>query len=219
MDKISSLIGCSTSEVKRVLKEKDLMEISEHVTYKIGVYKTLILGPSSRPRKAEILYAIVRLTKPYLVVETGVQCGISSAFILKALEKNGGEGMLYSIDLPDENILKTIPPDNRGYQESGWLVPRELRYKWKLILGRSQEKLVPLLEQLGEIDIFIHDSEHSYENIMWEYTIAWTYLKPGGILLSDDVNLNNAFYDFAKKEKMRPIIILHSVGGLRRYIC
>ena len=32
------------------------------------------------------------------------------------------------------------------------------------MIGKSQEVLVPLFERLGEIDAFIHDGEHSYED-------------------------------------------------------
>jgi hypothetical protein len=59
---------------------------------------------------------------------------------------------------------------------------------------------MPRAKMLGSIDIFIHDSEHSYENMMFEYMTAWDHLKEGGILLSDDTNLNKAFSDFSAKE-------------------
>ena len=42
-------------------------------------------------------------------------------------------------------------------------IPPELKQRWTLILGRSQEELPPLLERLGTIDSFMHDSEHSFE--------------------------------------------------------
>lgn len=45
---------------------------------------------------------LVRILRPTVVIETGVANGISSAFILKALDKNN-EGMLYSIDLHYRN--------------------------------------------------------------------------------------------------------------------
>lgn len=47
----------------------------------------------------ETLYTIIRIRKPDIVVETGVAQGVSSTFILQALEDNG-RGQLYSIDLP-----------------------------------------------------------------------------------------------------------------------
>jgi hypothetical protein len=78
------------------------------------------------------------------------------------------------------------------------MVPDQLRKRWTLEIGRSEEKLVPILEGLREIDIFLHDSDHSYETMMYEYKAAWPYLVKNGLLLSDDVKMNTAFVEFAK---------------------
>jgi len=48
---------------------------------------------------ARLYYLVCRALRPEVVVETGVGYGVSSAFILKALEQNGG-GILHSVDLP-----------------------------------------------------------------------------------------------------------------------
>jgi len=56
------------------------------------------------------LYIVCRLTTPKIVVETGVEHGISTSFILEALEDNN-KGFLYSVDFPPEGI------------QSGWIVP------------------------------------------------------------------------------------------------
>ena len=47
--------------------------------------------------------------------------------------------------------------------------------------------------------MFIHDSEHSYEMMMHEYSAAWKHLKKDGILGSDDINHSNVFEEFAGK--------------------
>lgn len=213
--RIADLMQVNVREVDAYLREQRLVGILNGIVQEMGEYRSLILGPSRRPHKPEILWAICRIMKPDIVVETGVQCGISSAVILQALEENG-RGFLYSIDLPDEHILNIIPASKRRGMKSGWLVSQELQYRWKLIIGRSQDKLKSLLEELGLIDIFIHDSEHTYENMAWEYETAWHFLKPGGILLSDDINLNEAFYDFAKREKGKLIRMMHTLGALRK---
>ncbi len=212
---IAKLLRCDRSSVKKILKEKKLKDIEKYVVSELGEYRRLTLGPSSKPRKPQVYYAVVRLLKPDVVVETGVQGGISSAYILQALHENG-RGMLYSIDLPDAEILKVIPPEKRRGLESGWLVPENLRTRWHLILGDAREKLPSLLQELGQIDIFIHDSEHSYHHMLWEYRIAWRYLRSGGILLSDDTNLNDAFYDFAKERRVKPVRLIGPLAGLRK---
>ena len=45
------------------------------------------------------LLPVCRLLEPQVVLETGVAYGVSSAFILRALEENG-HGILHSVDLP-----------------------------------------------------------------------------------------------------------------------
>ncbi len=153
------------------------------------------------------LYIIVRKLRPDTIIETGVANGISSAYILCALGENK-HGRLYSIDLPYEEG-REYPKDQfaaangqdgmipKGRQ-SGWIIPDYLRDRWELILGRTSEKLPSLLQKVGEINMFLHDSEHTYQNMLWEYETAWVNLKAGGLLLSHNVDLNDAFSHFQK---------------------
>jgi len=116
-------------------------------------------------RKNEVLYTIVRISKPKIVVETGVGAGVSSAIILRALELND-QGRLYSIDagLKSFNGIN-LPPD----KPVGFLVPENSRERWKLIIGYSRDRLGSLLKELKVIDLFFHDSEHTYENMMFKF--------------------------------------------------
>lgn len=136
--------------------------------------------------EAELLYICVRLIKPAFVVETGVGAGYSTAHILKALKRNNF-GMLYSIDFFEDN------------ETCGWIIPDHLKNRWRLIKGSSGDHLNPLLSQLGLIDIFIHDSEHSYENMISEFRTVWHHLKKGGIFIAHDVGRNDALFDFLKE--------------------
>jgi len=151
------------------------------------------------------LYCIIRATMPSAIVETGVASGISSAFILRALHDNR-KGKLYSIDLPpipDEN--GNVPGDMNWTLpdgvEPGCAIPPQLRYRWELITSSSEIALPPLLQRLGQIDIFLHDSDHSYQHMTWEYETAWPHIRAGGLLLSDDIGLNSAMIDFCKHHR------------------
>ena len=148
-----------------------------------------------------VLYAICRRQRPDIVVETGVASGVSSSYILCALNQNN-RGQLYSIDLPrwQEN-------------ESGWMIPNYLRRRWQLILGRSSEELAPLLQKVAKIDIFLHDSDHSYQNMLWEFRTAWTFLKAGGLLLSHNIDYNDAFSDFCQNQGVKGYS-LSNMGGV-----
>jgi predicted O-methyltransferase YrrM len=161
------------------------------------------------------LYAVVRKLRPRVAVETGVCNGVSTAFLLLALAENG-DGELHSLDLPeiagedyeagtfwDGKGGAVIPPG----QEPGWMVPGPLRDRWQLVLGRSQQELPPLLERVGSIDFFMHDSEHSEECMRFEFEAAWGALRDGGVLAADDVDANDAFAVFAAAQGREPIEI------------
>lgn len=168
------------------------------------------------------IYALIRIIKPQVAVETGTANGYSTSFILKAMERNK-KGMLYSVDFP-EIEGKDYSPDE-FYKEkggavvpknktSGWLVPDGLKARLKLFTGRSQDVLPGILPELGEIDLFFHDSEHTYKAMMDEFHIAWRYLRDRGVLLAHDVNWNKAFTDYAKKMNSPPFFIDGSLGFL-----
>jgi hypothetical protein len=70
---------------------------------------------------------------------------------------------------------------------------------WTLQRGASRRHLPELLERLGGIDLFIHDSLHTYANMTWEFQAVWPYLRAGGVLISDDVDGHSAFSDFVSQ--------------------
>lgn len=133
-------------------------------------------------------YALIRKYSIERIVETGVSMGWSSFMILEALHRQK-KGSLYSIDLNDSEMVK----ENGGV---GYLVPSDYKTRWSLIIGDSKQHLEKLLRSLNQIDMFIHDSEHSDEHMSFEYNVAWKYLRKGGILCSDDINHSNVFQDF-----------------------
>ncbi len=155
------------------------------------------------------LYALAMLSQPAIVVETGVSGGVSSAYILSALEHNS-KGHLYSIDLDAPSIL---PPG----KETGWIVPGDLRDRWTLLLGDAKDLLPELLDDLGSFEMFLHDSNHSYNHMMWEFRVAWRALASGGLLLTDDVFWNESFFDFAKLVRETPHPLFSTrIGGLMK---
>ena len=174
-------------------------------TYRNNAYS---MGPISITAGINI-YAVLRKIKPRILVETGVANGFSTSFILLALFHNNC-GHLYSIDFPEiankkyeKNIFwegkggAVIPPE----KESGWVIPDYLRNNWELIIGKSQEKLLPLLQKLKTIDFFFHDGEHSPQNMSFEFNESYKILNSGGILLSDE--LTKTFIDFTKKHNKK----------------
>ncbi|MDV2503975.1 MAG: class I SAM-dependent methyltransferase [bacterium] len=177
------LLGTTKLRVRELLDE-----LEREKPFVESVYTNLEAHPPSSERwpmtlEAELLYVLIRLIEPEVVVETGVGAGKSSAFILNAMQKNG-YGLLYSIDLPNEK------------DSSGWVIPENLRDRWDLRLGSSRELLGSLLQEKGPIDIFLHDSDHSYGNMMFEFRTVWQFIKRNGLFLAHDVGRNDALFDF-----------------------
>lgn len=170
------------------------------------------------------LYAIYRHLRPQVAVETGVANGFSTAFALHALERNGA-GHLHSVDLPRE-VGRDYDPgtfyEGEGRagipsgSEPGWLIPAELKERWTLIPGRTQDELPPLLARLETIDSFMHDSEHSFECMWFEFNEAWPHLREGGLLLSDDVNSTEAFPRFSRERGRRPVRLARGMALLQK---
>lgn len=168
------------------------------------------------------LHTLVRLGCPDRVVETGVASGISTAIILDALDQNG-HGHLWSIDLPNYDSTGYVNADGRLESvriplgaEPGWVIPARLRPRWTLKVGSSADLLSTLLNELGPIDMFFHDSEHSYSTMTFEYQSVWPALRQGGLLYSDDVTWNEAFDHFAIANGYSPTLTPAGRGVLRK---
>jgi predicted O-methyltransferase YrrM len=159
-------------------------------------------------REAAIIYAIVRHGKVEHAVETGVASGLSTAHLLLAMDHNG-KGRLTSIDLPNTDAYKGGPRQMLpAGKPPGWIVPDYLKPRWTLSLGDARIKLPELMKQLTDpVDLFLHDSLHTYEHMMWEFETIWPHLRSGGILIADDAGSNGAIHDFCKKVGRRPFIM------------
>ena len=167
------------------------------------LYKLVGTASISSTFDMETLYLLVRLSKPEVIVETGVLYGASSSFILEAIQENGS-GKLYSIDLPSKD---NVPPKD-------FLVREPVRKNWELIVGDSKEELPRLLNRLKSISHFHHDSLHVFSHMFWEYKTAFDYLIPSGILSSHDVITapfdRNAFKEFCKEKHKKYGIFLNT---------
>lgn len=146
-----------------------------------------------------MLYIFTRATRPDLFVETGVHNGMGTCFSLLAMRRNR-KGTLHSIDLPPTSQF-ILDQGNRPMPEGkaqGWMIPDYLKERHRLHVGAAQVELPFLLQELGTIDAFLHDSDHSYQHMMFEMGLVWDYLRPGGWLLCDNIEANPSFDHFAE---------------------
>jgi hypothetical protein len=144
-------------------------------------------------------WCLTRHLRPLNVVETGVAHGVTSRFVLEALERNGS-GHLWSIDLP--------PPARNWRKQIGIAVGKRQTHRWSYIQGSSRGQLPALLARLGRVDLFIHDSLHTERNVRFELDRIWDCLKRPGAIVVDDVDGNWGFQSFRAAN-----------SGLRSAVC
>jgi predicted O-methyltransferase YrrM len=146
---------------------------------------------------AFLLYALVRILKPNTILETGVANGHSSFFILNALRTNGA-GLLHSIDRSTD---------------VGELLDNTERQYWRLhVLSSSglKKSFLEILETLPALDLFLHDSDHTYAWQAFELDAAFKKLAPGGIVACDDCDSSYAFLDFCREAAVQPTIVVET---------
>lgn len=189
-----ALLKVPPSVVTEFLQELIESNLSGTIKSRIALQRGIPIGGMTTSGRGPILYVICRVLKPRIVIETGVASGVSSTYILHALDRNK-LGTLYSVDFPTST--DSLPP--------GWLIPDHLKKRWHLTLGKSSEKLPFLLDETPQVDVFLHDSDHSYKNMMFEFKTVWPHIREGGLLLSDDTHMNRSFFDFAHEVNRKPI--------------
>jgi predicted O-methyltransferase YrrM len=125
----------------------------------------------------------IRTLRPNIVVETGVQTGVSTRLFLEVIDEIK-HGRLISID------------PFSGYENPS---PRWTFLRVPSYLGVPQTYI-----EHGPFDIFIHDSDHDAECQTLEYEFAWLFTKPGGFIVSDDISwgCHNAWDKFLARHRL-----------------
>jgi len=124
-------------------------------------------------------YAIVRAAQPDLVVETGTHLGLGSCVIAAALIRNG-HGRLTTIDIDPE---------------AGHLIGEP----YSRVIDRRTGSSVDALAAMRDVDIFLHDSLHTYEYESNELKAVEPSLRPSAIVLSDNAHDSAALSDWAER--------------------
>jgi predicted O-methyltransferase YrrM len=155
---------------------------------------------------ALFLYWLVRQTKPKKIVQCGVCNGLSASFMMLALAKNGPEGTLSVIDLPpvfdpgdpdwtvEGKVYGVVIPEGKT---TGWMVPDAYRDRFEVWNGDAKDLLPKMVDKVDAIDFFYHDSDHTYDHMMFEFREAKRKLTPGGLIIGDDISWNASLWDFA----------------------
>lgn len=207
---LSRITGCPVPKIRGFLDEPlGTPEFAASLRGAEGTMQSLGLQSADLyAKKILAQYAAIRAFQPEIVVETGVANGVSSSYLLLALEKNS-RGRLYSLEVGDRSYLPEGKPN-------GWIVPNFLRPRWEMRVGDSKVLLPALLRELRRSDVFIHDSLHTYDHMLWEFRAAYPFLPDGGLLFADDALWNDAFWQFKREVNAKDGEIIRGVGYLRK---
>jgi hypothetical protein len=197
--------------LRELMDDKELIQMLENSVAPIDQWKTKKFESLFDFRLYRILlYVALRTSPPSVAIETGVLHGMTTLFMLRALEKTGS-GRLISIDLP--SYPDDGPSNKDGYFATlpkgkipGWTVPDGKYANWDLRLESSRTALPQLAKELNGIDFFLHDSEHTFSTMWFELNWAWENLKPGGQLFCDNTEASTAFFDFARRVDRVPLL-------------
>lgn len=129
-------------------------------------------------------YALVRATKPRVVVETGIDRGLGTAVIAAALKRNQEEGFPGVVHATDN-----VP-------DCGHLLAEPYKSYCRILLGDSVESLKRFQEP---VDIFIHDSDHRPEYEWAEFMAIERRLLPASLVLSDNSEQTLKLFEFAQR--------------------
>jgi hypothetical protein len=136
---------------------------------------------------------------PEVVIETGVAHGVTSRIVLEALRQID-YGHLWSIDLP-------FPFDSRLHADTGAAVTDDCRPRWSYLEGSSRQRLPRLVEKVGHVELFIHDSLHTARNTLFEMNQVASAMPSGGVMVVDDIGIHTGFATFARRHPAYQTII------------
>ena len=180
---VSTTLKVDYLEITKYFEE---IERNEYLNEKMTGYFSKLQLRHSLPEIGRRIawYALIRQTKPRLVIETGVHHGVGGLVICLALQANENEGFV------GEYLGVDIDPS------AGNIIDSNVFKFAKIIFSDSHEFLVnfPSL-----CDFFIHDSDHSQEFEFKEYSLIYNKLSERGLILSDNAHATAALREFSEK--------------------
>jgi len=178
---VSAVTGARIRQVRVWMQElEDDSRLADHLARRLRSNpRRRICATEPHWARRSGWYAIVRAAEPDHVVESGTHLGLGSCIIAAALLRNG-HGRLTTID---------IDPD------AGYLIGEP----WASSIDRRIGNSLDILGTLRNLDMFVHDSLHTYDYETRELTAVEPNLRANGIILSDNAHDSSALSDWAER--------------------
>ena len=181
---IATITGADQQEALRYIKELETDdELRTHVdTITQASSERHFADRGAQYGKRLGWYAFVRILKPRVIVETGVEKGLGACVLTAALLRNraeGFDGFYYGTDIQPR---------------AGYLLQGQYATVGRILYGDS----ITSLKQLDEtIDLFINDSDHSPDYEAREYETIEPKLAEDAIIIGDNAHVTRKLFDFA----------------------
>ena len=178
------------------LKNIELMESLRDIRKLNPVFSDLkdVVGRNASIDRLLALWNLMLACRPRNIVETGTQFGVSAASMGKCKAE-------FNLSTSIDTFDVVANP----------LIAKSLVVDYHLMMSPVRKNFIKFLKELPYLDIFFHDSDHSYENMLFEFAFAWDIMKCN-ILLSDDIDNNYAFADFCRKRNLVGFRVLIEKG-------
>ncbi len=129
-------------------------------------------------------YALARILKPGVIIETGVDKGLGACLLAVALRRNAREGH------PGRYLGTDIDPG------AGYLMSGDYANYGSILYGDS---ITSLKNFTGTIDLFINDSDHSPDYEAEEYRVIADKLSRQAVILGDNAHCTDKLLEFSLK--------------------
>lgn len=183
---VSVVTGHPVAEIERYIAELDNDQTLRDKLVDLTSRSRDRYNADAEPRFGRRLgwYAMIRATKPRVVVETGIDRGLGTVAITAALKRNAEEGhpgLVYATD---------IVPD------CGYLLIEPYKSFCRELIGDSVEHLKKFSQP---VDVFLHDSDHRAEYEWAEFLAIEPRLHENSIVLSDNSQQTSKLREFAAR--------------------
>jgi predicted O-methyltransferase YrrM len=186
---LSQASGAELSRVQELMRELEADEVLHAHVRRATLASPDCMHADAFPRFGRRIgwYVLVRLFRPRLVVETGVDKGLGACVLCAALLRNAEEGA------PGRYVGIDHNP------QAGWLLKGPYTGVGHIVWGDSLTELA----RLECIDFLLHDSDHTPEFEAREFEVAESRLSPSALVLSDNADVSDALWKFALRTKRR----------------